>query len=134
MTMASIQTQRSRGLFWGKGLTEQQQYTREYSVDGMSVRTSVRPPNAGEIFYVSSESDPEREYVVRVRPNFEQRVATSTSTGTYDLTSYQYICSCQDFFFREWALSKTCKHIEVVKALVKLTVSPFVLAAKLRSL
>ena len=103
--------------------TQQQQYTREYSVDGISVRTSLKPPVAGEIFYVSSESDPEKEYVVRLRKTYPPY-----------LTSDVYVCSCPDFFFREFAAGRYCKHIVAVQALARLTNNnPFSLAAQLRS-
>jgi len=101
-------------------------YTQEISVNGMTVRTSKTAPKVGEIFYVSSESQPESEYVVRAR----KRYPTSTDlSGVFDL-----ICSCPDFFFNEWARNRTCKHEDSVLLLVTLVGSTDALAQKLRSL
>jgi hypothetical protein len=98
-------------------------YTQEVSVNGMTVRTSKKAPKVGEIFYVSSESQPESEYVVRTRKRYlglNGKVLQPWSQNYSRIRSDDFICSCPDFFFQEWAARDTCKHIKAVKFLVEL--------------
>jgi len=96
--------------------------TKVLSLNGMEVRTTKKlgPVRYSQIFYVTSQSDPEKEYVVTTR---------LTLPFTYGTDNNEYLCSCPDFHFREWPQRKVCKHIGTIKVLVDLFGAPSLLAA-----
>lgn len=115
--------------------------TNELEISGMLVRTVQTSPNIdNQTFYVSSQTNPEKTYVVRTRRvmvKFSNQFGIEVDPPTCfrpNLNDYEYICSCPDFIFREWAGRKDCKHIEAVKTLAKLAGNPYLLAQKLREL
>jgi predicted nucleic acid-binding Zn finger protein len=91
----------------------------------MLVRTTQSTPSTEhQTFYVSSQTDHEKTYVVRARRvmlkfigRFGQRYPSPPSFQQTKADEYEYICSCPDFIFREWVERKDCKHIEAVKTM-----------------
>ena len=101
--------------------------TKALSPNSMEVKTTKRPGPVrySQIFYVTSQSDPEKEYVITTR------LALPFVYGT---DNNEYLCSCPDFHFREWPERKVCKHIDTINVLVDLFGAPSLLAEKLRRL
>lgn len=112
--------------------TQQQvSYSKELSLNGFTVLTTMTPStiSGAHTFYVSSETKPDTEYVVGTR-----MPESVNLLRPLPIKSVEYLCSCPDFIFREWAEYKDCKHVKVIEALVNLVGSPGVLASKLRAL
>ena len=78
------------------------QFNRVISTQDLRV-PKVRSTNPDEqMFYLSSETRPGEEYVIRTRQLWVEWV--------------EYLCSCPDYTIRRWVKHEDCKHIAVVKA------------------
>jgi uncharacterized Zn finger protein len=114
-------------------------FSQEISISGMSVRTTRRQPSTEcQTFYVSSQTDSDKEYPVRSRLVYLQFIDRLGKPG-YGLANgqtqaFEYICACPDFIFRAWANREDCKHIEAVKVLSTLASGPYNLAQRLLAL
>ena len=110
-------------------MENKEHYTKELAVNGMVIRTTNKPSTEvySQTFYVSSQTDSEKEYIIKTRLNTTRGVPL----GGY---GNEFICSCSDFIFREWSQHEDCKHIKAVEALVNLFGAPSLLANKLRQL
>ena len=105
--------------------------TNELTINGMLVKTTHQNPSRdNQTFYVSSQTDAAKTYIVRTREfhtkivdRFGQTVPdflipTYMKFPTYPPSpEFEYICSCPDFIVRKWADRKDCEHVEAVKVL-----------------
>ena len=85
------------------------QFNRVVSTQTMRVpKTRSNNPNE-QTFYLSSETRPGEEYIIRTR-------ASHRYFDSWGKAEVEYICTCPDFTVRRWANHEDCKHIQVVKA------------------
>ena len=88
----------------------------------LRVPKNASPNSDSQTFYLSSETTPGKEYIIRTR-------AQSAAYGRINAGTYwscnglavgnelEYICSCIDFTVRRWDKHEDCKHIETLKFL-----------------
>lgn len=88
-------------------------------IRGMEVSTTKKT-SPYPVFYVTSQTDPEKVYLVVNRFNF------------FRSPREEYICTCPDFVVRKYGAFKVCKHISAVMFLVSVVGSLYELLKKLR--
>ena len=118
--------------------------TNELTINGMLVKTTHQNPSRdNQTFYVSSQTDADKTYIVRAR-EVHTKIVDRFGTQVPDFLiptymkfptdEFEYICSCPDFIVRKWADRKDCKHVEAVKVLSSLADGPYLLSQRLLSL
>ena len=89
-----------------------------------------------QTFYLSSETTPGKEYIIRTRAKrgaYKAPVYSTYSNAQLFEPYVEYNCSCPDFTIRRWAQHEDCKHVETLKFLAQHVGGVWALAEMVRT-